>query len=112
MSAKSRNPSMAEQTETVSPAPLHGIRSIRIDTRTECFEGMSFGTAGVYERLEGCVEGQLDPLDPRNAGIVNLDLAPRNADGMVEYAVDLCILKPVDLSKGNGWLFHEVLNRG
>ena len=107
MSAPSGNASKA-----VQAAAGHGIRSIRIDRRTTCFEGTSFGAAGVYEKLEGRVEGQLDPQDPRNTVIVNLDLAPRNAGGLVEYAVDLCILKPVDLSRGNGWLFYEVLNRG
>ena len=110
MPAPSGKASMPRQTGATAAG--HGIRSIRIDRRTTCFEGTSFGAAGVYEKLEGRVEGQLDPLDPRNTGIVNLDLSPRNADGLVDYAVDLCILKPVDLSKGNGWLFYEVLNRG
>lgn len=96
-----------------SPAAAHvGIRSIRIDSRELCFEGASFGAAGPYEKLQGSILAELDPEHALNKGIVNLDKAPRNSTGLVEYRVDLCILKPVDLSKGNGWLFYEVLNRG
>ena len=38
----------------------------------------------------------LDPADPANAGIVDLDKAPRNAKGLVEYATDFDILRPKD----------------
>lgn len=89
-----------------------GIRSITIESRTPCFDGASFGATGPYEKLQGTILAELDPEHALNKGIVNLALAPRNAQGLVEYRVDLCILKPVDLSKGNGWLFYEVLNRG
>ena len=48
----------------------------------------------------------------QNKVIVDLDKAPRNARGMVEYEVDIFILRPADPAKGNGILFYEVLNRG
>ena len=76
------------------------------------FGGHSFGAAGPYERLTGYAVGELDPAHPLNAGIVDLDRAPRNARGRVEYRVDICILKPVEIERGNGWIFYEVLNRG
>ena len=76
------------------------------------FGGRSFGTVGQYERLTGYTVGAVDPADRCNAGIVNLDKAPRNAEGLVEYKADICILRPVDPAKANGWLFYEVLNRG
>src|SRR5690242_9113884 len=72
----------------------------------------SFGTVGTYEKLRGKAFGEVDPNDPRNALIVDLGLAPRNASGMVEYSMDIYILKPTDLSKGNHKLFMEVNNRG
>ena len=81
-------------------------------TESPTFGGRSFGAVGQYERLTGFAVGAVDPADPRNAGIVNLDKAPRNADGFVEYKTDICILRPVDPAKANGWLFYEVLNRG
>lgn len=74
--------------------------------------GQAFGGAGPYEKLIGRVFGEVDPGAPENAGIVNLDKAPRTAAGRVAYSADLYILKPVDLAKGNRKMFYGVLNRG
>lgn len=76
------------------------------------FDGHEFGNAGQYEVLKGTARGTLDPCDPLNAGIVNLARAPRNSDGLVEYSVDVAILKPIDLTRGNRRIFYEVVNRG
>ncbi len=59
-------------------------------------EGRSFGDAGPYERVTGVARGELDPHDARNRGIVNLDKAPRNAEGRVEYVVEFEVLRPVN----------------
>ena len=90
-------------------------RIIRIDiTRTESptFGGAAFGESGQYEKLIGRAFGEIDPADPRNRVIVDLHLAPRNQRGMVEYATDIIVLRPVDRSKGNRRLFYEINNRG
>ena len=82
-------------------------------TRVDSFAvGKTFGDVGAYERVIGTVYGELDPAEPRNAGIVGLVQAPRNARGLVAYEADLFLLRPVDASKGNGKLLFEVLNRG
>ena len=89
------------------------ITRIEITTRqTPTFEGKVFGNVGAYEKLRGKAYGELDPTSPQNALITDLRLAPRNARGMVEYAMDIYILKPIDLSKGAHKLFLEVNNRG
>ena len=75
-------------------------------------EGRGFGETGAYVRLKGVARGELDPKAPEHADIVGLDRAPRNARGMVEYEVDVFILRPADAAKGNGILYYEVLNRG
>jgi hypothetical protein len=62
--------------------------------------------------LIGTATCAVDPSDPCNAPIALLDRAPRDADGCVSYVVDVCILKPIDPARGNGWLLFEVLNRG
>ncbi len=82
------------------------------ETESPTFGGRSFGSVGQYERLTGYAIGAVDPDDRRNAEIVNIEKAPRNADGQVEYKVDICILRPIDATKANGWLFYEILNRG
>ena len=90
-------------------------RILRIDiTRTESptFEGQTFGDVGRYEKLVGRALGELDPRDPRNQAIVDLDRAPRNARGFVEYTADVLILRPIDPAKRTGRLFYEINNRG
>jgi len=81
-------------------------------TESPTFGGTTFGAAGAYEKLRGKAYGEVNPADPRNAVITDLELAPRNAAGMVEYSMDIFVLKPVNLANGNGKLFMEVNNRG
>jgi hypothetical protein len=54
----------------------------------------------------------VDPAKPRNTIIADLDKAPRNGQGRVEYSSDIHILKPKDPSRGNGVLLFDVVNRG
>lgn len=89
------------------------ITKIQILTKeSPTFGGYAFKGVGQYEKLAGKASGELDPNDPKNAVIVDLKLAPRNARGRVEYAFDFYILKPIDLSKGNHKVMYEPPNRG
>lgn len=75
-------------------------------------DGASFGASGAYERVKGTFRGELDPADARNRVIVNLDKAPRNAAGRVEYEADFYILRPVDPARGSRKILYDVTNRG
>jgi Alpha/beta hydrolase domain len=88
------------------------ITEIKIDTVEPFAEGQPLGEAGSYERVRGIAKGELDPQSPQNQPIVDLDKAPRNARGFVEYETDFFILRPLDPSRGNGIIFYEVNNRG
>ena len=88
------------------------ITQIQITSRVPFADGTSFGTTGPYEKLRGRIFGEVDPTDPLNAVIVDLDKAPRNARGMVEYSSDFLILKPLDMSRGNHKIFYGINNRG
>ncbi|MEA2986489.1 MAG: hypothetical protein QOD94_2743 [Alphaproteobacteria bacterium] len=88
------------------------ITKIAIAKRTPAFEGATFGAIGAYEQLDGTAYGEIDPRNPLNAIIQDLELAPRNARGMVEYSMGISILKPLDMSKGNRTLLYETVNRG
>jgi hypothetical protein len=81
-------------------------------TASPAFGGMSFDTTGQYEQLDGTAYGEIDPDDPANAVIQDISLAPRNANGMVSYSMDVSILKPMDAAKGNHVLLYDVVNRG
>src|SRR4051812_42645779 len=88
------------------------ITRVQINSRAIAFGGASFGTVGQYETLRGVIFGEVNPDDPLNEVITDIKLAPRNSRGMVEYNVDFWINKPLDMSKANGTLLHDVPNRG
>ena len=95
---------------TPAEAEITRIVITRIESPT--FDGVSFGKVGPYEKLRLRAFGEVDPSDPRNRVIADIELAPRNARGMVEYAMDVIILKPVTLTNGNRRLLHYMNNRG
>ena len=105
-------------TDTQSARPTaadSGIRSIFIDparSQSPTFGGLSFGSVGQYEKLRGVAYGELDPSDPRNAVITDIGLAPVNGRGMVEFSMDIFILKPIELNAGNHRLLFDFNNRG
>jgi hypothetical protein len=76
------------------------------------FDGRAFGNAGQYEVLSGHFFGEIDPEDPHNSIIMDIQFAPRNARGMVEYSATFALSKPIDMSKSNGVLYYTVSNRG
>jgi hypothetical protein len=95
----------------VSPATARVTHMTITATESPTFGGASFA-AGQYERIEGRITGEVDPNDPQNAVIVDIEHAPRNANGTVGYSVDFQILRPIDLSKGNHRVLFELPNRG
>ena len=86
---------------------------IRLELTRKVFGAdKSFGNTGQYERLHGKAHFAIDPEEPGLPWICDLDLAPRNAAGLVEFAATLDIVKPVDLAKGNRRILFEFSNRG
>ena len=91
-------------------------------TRIEIVESRA-GRAVLARQCRGCADaamsamsgkfyGELDPADPKNALITDIQLAPRNARGKVEYVGTFSLMKPVDMSKASGVLMYSVVNRG
>jgi len=78
---------------------------IRIDIRRR----QSFGT---YERLIGRAYFAVDPASAANRGIADLSLAPRNAQGLVEFSGDVLFFRPTSPGRFNGTVFFEIVNRG
>jgi len=96
----------------ICPTVEARVTRIVIISREIVADGISFGDTGPYEKLRGTVFFEVDPDDPRNAVVFDLEKAPRNDQGMVEFSADMMIIKPVDLDSGNHELFFEVNNRG
>jgi hypothetical protein len=93
------------------PAAAEIVR-IEIISRKPALNGQAFDPAGPYEEIRGVAYGEIDPRDPKNAVITDLDLAPKNARGRVEYRTTFTLLKPVDMTKSPGVLFYNIVNRG
>ena len=91
-------------------AKIVRIQITKVESPT--FDGRIFGDAGQYEKLVGRAFGEIDPSHPQNELITDIALAPKDASGMVEYSMDIYILKPIDSSKANGKVLFEINNRG
>jgi len=89
-------------------------RTFRLDItrRVTAFDGRRFDGVGTYDYLTGVVAGALNSTHPSNSDIIDIDKAPRNQRGLVEYETDLALLIPSDPTLGNGWLLYDVVNRG
>jgi hypothetical protein len=80
------------------------VRSVEILDRTPVPQG--------YERIVGRVRFGANPKLSANRLIRDIDLAPVNHAGEVEFTADFFILRPLDPAKSNGSVLFEVSNRG
>ena len=85
---------------------------VQVESRRDVLGGQSFGLAGSYETLRGRVFFAVDPANSANRIITDIDLAPRNARGEVEFSSEFYLLKPKSPQRGNGALLYEFSNRG
>jgi hypothetical protein len=69
------------------------------------------GQTIAYEQIAGRAFGELDPKDPVNAIIQDIELA-KGGDGKVRYVASFVLTKPVDMSNASGLMWHDVPNRG
>jgi hypothetical protein len=93
------------------PAAQARVTQVVVTATQPAFGGASFGDVGPYERISGQIIGEVDPKDPHNAVIVDLGLAPVNANGMVAYSTDFQLLRPVARRRTTR-LLYEITNRG
>src|SRR4051812_1511668 len=95
----------------VLPAGAEVVR-IEVKSRADLLAGKSFGSAGSFEKISGKIYFAADPRNSANRIVADLDKGPKNNAGKVEYSSDFYMIKPKDLSRGNGTLLYEVSNRG
>jgi hypothetical protein len=107
--------------------PSHAkVTKIVIDSKTSpafcdaqspikpCLAGQtapSFGSAGQFEIIRGRAFGELDPKNPLNAIVQDIELG-KDPDGKVRYTATFQLVKPIDMSKGSHLLWQDVPNRG
>ena len=88
------------------------VTGLEIHAREVVVGSKSFGDAGAYEKIIGTIRYAADPAHSLHRQITDIDLAPKNAQGRVEFAGDFYLLRPVDPKKSNGRLLLDVPNRG
>lgn len=88
------------------------VTELKFTSRQPFAQGRSFGEVGPYEQVDGTVYFAVDPAHPANAAITDLGLAPRDANGLVNFSADFRVLRPVQPERGNRRLFFDILNRG
>jgi hypothetical protein len=96
----------------VSPCAAKVVKFEILKVESPAFEGRSFGAVGTYDRIVARATIAVAPDDINNKIIVDLDRAPRNAQGQVEAVTDVEILRPTVAANSNRTLFYDVLNRG
>jgi hypothetical protein len=109
------NTLLALAASSVLAAPIAEARITRIEITAQespTFGGFSWPGVGQYEKIVGKAYGEVNPHDRQNRVIVDIDLAPRNARGNVEYSFNFYILKPIDLKNGARKMMYEPPNRG
>ena len=69
------------------------VTGLEINSRISLAEGVAFGNVGPYEQLDGTAHFAVDPEYATNSPIVDLHLAPRDANGRVTFSADFRILR-------------------
>lgn len=95
-------------------AEIAAAKEVRFEiaTREDVLDGRSYGLAGSYEKISGMVFFAVDPgIDP-NLIVTDIDKAPVNDNGLVEFSAEFYVLKPKRAERGNGAVLLEVGNRG
>ena len=97
---------------SLSMCSIAQVTKFEILQSAPAFEGRTFGAVGSYVRITARATVAVDPADPRNAVIADINQAPRNAAGRVEATADVVLLRPADLARSNSTLLVDVPNRG
>lgn len=88
------------------------VERVEIISRSDVLDGKKFGDTGPYEKMIGKVHFAVKPEAAPNRIIVDLDKAPRNAAGEVEFTADVYVLKPKETARSSGTALIEIPNRG
>src|SRR3954447_2418746 len=65
------------------------VTSLEIKTRQPLAGGRHFGSVGDYIQLDGMAHFAVDPIHPLNRCITDIELAPRDVDGLVHFSADI-----------------------
>ena len=97
----------------ISAGPLTAeVTRIEVAARQAVLDGKEFGLAGGYEKLNGTIHFAVNPQNTSNRIVTDIDKAPLDENGRVAFHAEFYLIKPIDMTKGNGAVLFEVGNRG
>ena len=88
------------------------LSGVRINSREIYAKGKSYGKYGRYVELKGYLDFKVDPTISANLSIKDLDLAPRDSDGFVQFSSKFILVTPEDNTKASERIIVDVVNRG
>ena len=88
------------------------VTTLNITSTQPAFGGASFGSGGSYEVITGTFTDEVDPNDPHNAVIVDIEHGPKNPNGTVSFTADFQIIRPTNLANSAHRVMYDVPNRG
>ena len=94
------------------PGASARVTTLTINSTQPAFGGASFGSVGTYEVITGTFTDELDPSDPHNAVIVDIEHGPKNANGTVSFTADFQIIKPTNIANSAHRVIYDLPNRG
>ena len=87
------------------------VQQLVIDLTSTAMYTPVGGSATSYTIYSGRIFGQLDPYNPHNAVITDINLAP-TTNGKVDYISNFEIVTPTSPAQRTGLMIYEVPNRG
>ena len=88
------------------------VTTLSINNTQPAFGGASFGAVGPYEVITGTFTSEVDPDDPHNAVIVDIEHGPKNTNGTVSFTADFQIIRPTNLANSAHRVIYDLPNRG
>ena len=88
------------------------LTRVEILSRVDVLNGKAFGDVGPYEKIWGRAHFAIDPANPRNQMIADIDFAPRDAPARWCSPPISSSSSPRIPARGNGVVFFDVVNRG
>jgi hypothetical protein len=95
-----------------APGASARVTTLTINDTQPAFGGASIGSAGTYEVITGTFTDEVDPADPHNAVIVDIDDGPKNPNGTVSFTADFQIIRPTNLANSAHRVIYDLPNRG
>jgi Alpha/beta hydrolase domain len=91
---------------------LAAVERVYVLERSDVLNGKAFGSTGPYEEILAEAHFSVDPKLKANRIVTDVELASLNSRGLVEFSVEVMVMRPRDPARGNGTVLCEIPNRG